>query len=215
MARLNSRQGFPPERAAVSARSRVPQARPARRLRTFQVERLEDRLLMKGDDPFASTAALAQRADAVAFAADATTGSYVPDLAVDELSERFTSAAGLEAWRNEAAVEQWGYLFGQTTYYPDSYWLDCGDIAWDPGLVVPLTPVIDVVGFRGTPLNLSGTVLDTAFSNTNLQVEGVDEADLVETDGEYLYILSGKDLVIVEAGVGDDLQIVSRMHVEG
>ncbi len=52
-------------------------------------------------------------------------------------------------------------------------------------------------------------------SSTNVQVAGVDEADLVETDGEYLYIISGKDLVIVKAGVGDELQIASRVRLDG
>jgi Ca2+-binding RTX toxin-like protein len=50
-------------------------------------------------------------------------------------------------------------------------------------------------------------------SETNVQVEGVDEADLVETDGEYLYIISDQDLVIVQAGTGDDLRVVSRTRL--
>lgn len=36
------------------------------------------------------------------------------------------------------------------------------------------------------------------YSNTNLQVVGVDEADIVKTDGKYLYVLSGTRVVIVD-----------------
>ena len=56
--------------------------------------------------------------------------------------------------------------------------------------------------------------LDTRVSTTNLQVAGVDEADLVETDGSFLYIVSGQDLVIVSAGEGEDLKVVSRVHLD-
>ncbi|MFX0210243.1 MAG: beta-propeller domain-containing protein, partial [Candidatus Hodarchaeota archaeon] len=31
-------------------------------------------------------------------------------------------------------------------------------------------------------------------STTNIQVAGVDEADIVKTDGEYLYVVSGPDV---------------------
>src|SRR4029079_10255431 len=51
-------------------------------------------------------------------------------------------------------------------------------------------------------------------SNTKLQGAGVDEADLVETDGEFLYIIAGNDLVIVEAGTGDNFRVASRVHLQ-
>ena len=37
------------------------------------------------------------------------------------------------------------------------------------------------------------------YSTTNVQVEGVDEADIVKTDGEYIYVLSQGDVRIVKA----------------
>ncbi len=39
-------------------------------------------------------------------------------------------------------------------------------------------------------------------SDTNLQVAGVDEADIVKTDGRYLYVLSGERIVIVDPNDG-------------
>jgi uncharacterized secreted protein with C-terminal beta-propeller domain len=37
------------------------------------------------------------------------------------------------------------------------------------------------------------------YSRTNVQVEGVDEADIVKTDGQYIYVLVRNDLYIVRA----------------
>lgn len=37
------------------------------------------------------------------------------------------------------------------------------------------------------------------YSKTNVQTKGVDEADIVKTDGKYIYFVKGTDLVIVDA----------------
>ena len=39
-------------------------------------------------------------------------------------------------------------------------------------------------------------------SSTNVQVEGIDEGDLVKTDGEYIYAISGNSLLIFKAQDG-------------
>ena len=41
------------------------------------------------------------------------------------------------------------------------------------------------------------------YSTTNLQVEGVDEADIVKTDGEYIYILRDGQVTVVRAAGAD------------
>jgi hypothetical protein len=45
----------------------------------------------------------------------------------------------------------------------------------------------------GGDVKYSAEVGDTDFSKTNIQVEGVDEADIVKSDGEYIYLLSATD----------------------
>lgn len=50
----------------------------------------------------------------------------------------------------------------------------------------------------------------TDYSRTNAQVEGVDEGDIVKTDGQYLYVLSGYDLHIFTAG-GPDTRELSHL----
>jgi len=45
----------------------------------------------------------------------------------------------------------------------------------------------------------SGALADGGFSTTNIQVEGVDEGDIIKTDGKYIYIISNNQLKIVNA----------------
>lgn len=49
------------------------------------------------------------------------------------------------------------------------------------------------------------SVADTDYSATNVQVEGVDEADIVKTDGVYIYTISKNKLYIVRAGARPEL----------
>lgn len=52
------------------------------------------------------------------------------------------------------------------------------------------------------------------YSETNIQVEGVDEADIIKTDGSYIYTVSGKTLFIVKAYPGEDAEIVSTIKFD-
>ncbi|MBI2675216.1 MAG: beta-propeller domain-containing protein [Candidatus Aenigmarchaeota archaeon] len=48
------------------------------------------------------------------------------------------------------------------------------------------------------------------YSATNVQVQGVDEADIVKTDGRYMYIISGGRLVIAYAYPAEEAKIESE-----
>ena len=52
------------------------------------------------------------------------------------------------------------------------------------------------------------------YSGTNIQVEGVDEADVVKTDGEYIYYAKGKQVIIIKAYPAEDAGIVKRLNFE-
>ena len=60
-----------------------------------------------------------------------------------------------------------------------------------------------------------GGTSDHDYSETNIQVEGVDEADIVKTDGEYIYIVSGNNLTIVKAYPPEEAKVVSKTTFEG
>jgi hypothetical protein len=53
------------------------------------------------------------------------------------------------------------------------------------------------------------------FSGTTIQEEGVDEADVVKTDGEFLYVMSGRELRIVRATPPAELELLSTYELEG
>ena len=59
----------------------------------------------------------------------------------------------------------------------------------------------------------SGNSKASDYSQTNIQVAGVDEADFVKNDGRYLYVLSGKNLVIVDAYPAENATILSKTDV--
>lgn len=52
------------------------------------------------------------------------------------------------------------------------------------------------------------------YSGTNIQVEGVDEADMVKTDGEYIYLASDKRVFIVKAWPPGESQLVATLELE-
>jgi uncharacterized secreted protein with C-terminal beta-propeller domain len=49
------------------------------------------------------------------------------------------------------------------------------------------------------------------YSETNVQVEGVDEADIVKTDGTYIYVISKQSIIILKAYPPEEAQILSRI----
>lgn len=54
-----------------------------------------------------------------------------------------------------------------------------------------------------------------AYSETNTQVKGVDEADIVKNDGQYIYVLHGSSFQIVNAWPAPSLAASTKIDVEG
>jgi len=57
-----------------------------------------------------------------------------------------------------------------------------------------------------------GTVID--YSQTNIQIAGVDEPDTVKTDGKYIYLLKDSIVFIILAYPSDEAKIVSKIQVD-
>lgn len=55
---------------------------------------------------------------------------------------------------------------------------------------------------------------EVKYSQTNVQVEGIDEADYVKTDGRFLYVVSGSKVYIVRAYPPEDINIASKIDLE-
>ena len=50
------------------------------------------------------------------------------------------------------------------------------------------------------------------YSKTNIQVQGVDEADIVKTDGDYIYSLSNNDVVITNVKDPANIKVESKIN---
>ena len=102
---------------------------------------------------------------------------------------RFSGLDALEDWLLRHAIDQYGSLFGQ-----------------------PKPP--DIVYLALNDADAGGGSTDS-HSDTNVQVAGVDEADLTETDGNFIYVLSGGKLVISQVQGASPLAIVSQTAIDG
>ncbi len=65
------------------------------------------------------------------------------------------------------------------------------------------------LGAKDAAVPASGLGGGAGFSGTNIQVAGVDEADIVKTDGNFIYTISGKNLIIVNSAKAEEASIVS------
>ncbi len=60
----------------------------------------------------------------------------------------------------------------------------------------------------------SGGERASDYSQTNIQVEGVDEPDIVKNDGKYIYNIVGNKVVIVDAFPASRMEIVSEIELK-
>ncbi len=85
----------------------------------------------------------------------------------------------------------------------------------------PTYPVYWRTNDSGITLSMGGNVKYSAaeigidFSKTNIQVEGVDEADIVKSDGEYVYLAIDNRLVIARAYPPEEARVLSDLKLEG
>ena len=107
---------------------------------------------------------------------------------------RFDSPEAFEEFLLDEALQRYEGQFGQEyryTEYP-------GELYSDSGMV-----------------SFASTAGERIYSETNVQVAGVDEGDIIETDGDYLYILTDREVIIANAWPAEELAIASRLTVEG
>lgn len=71
----------------------------------------------------------------------------------------------------------------------------------------------DMVTGVGAPVPASPKA--ESYSETNVQVAGVDEADFVKNDGKYIYLLAAKRLHIVDAWPPEEAHEIASLPVEG
>jgi inhibitor of cysteine peptidase len=85
---------------------------------------------------------------------------------------------------------------------PSNYWVRGGELGletFDAQVALPT----------------AAEAAETDYSKTNIQVEGVDEADIVKTDGEYIYVVSGGNVTIVKAYPPEEGRVLSKISLTG
>lgn len=77
-------------------------------------------------------------------------------------------------------------------------------VAWE---ILPAELTLGAVSFVATDAQ--------DYSITNIQVAGVDEADIVKTDGTYLYVASNNSLFILKAYPPEEAEVLSKISFNG
>ena len=95
----------------------------------------------------------------------------------------------------------------------NDYWPEPRDFASGGELSAPAMQGAGAA--KASPEFSAETGFSSDYSSTNIQVQGVDEADFVKNDGKYIYILSGDTLAIVNAYPEETAQIISRTDIDG
>jgi len=128
----------------------------------------------------------------------------LPQISVSALST-FSSYEELENYLN--VVQKTPYYYMEISESPR--------IPLPPG-VTPSVYSLYSAGIReGVDVNTFVPQGGPEYSVTNVQVAGVDEADLVKTDGEYMYIVSGNNVTILKAYPAEDAEVLSQMSLNG
>jgi len=90
----------------------------------------------------------------------------------------------------------------------DSRFLLSGSVV-DAGLA---NAVQTYLATEGPVLTVEGSVVsELQYSTTNIQVAGVDEADIVKTDGQYIYLMSDNNIFILKAYPPEEAEILSKI----
>ena len=141
-------------------------------------------------------------------------GVYVPTL---------DSLTGFGSMKQFGSVEELKtYLEDRDESYP--MWYLRGDAVFEISSVKSAVTAADAATSAAQAVSaaaeaksatsgLTGFGFNLDYSGTNIQVEGVDEADIVKTDGGYIYLAKGKSVLIVKAYPAEEAQLITEIDV--
>ncbi|MCA9247078.1 MAG: beta-propeller domain-containing protein [Planctomycetales bacterium] len=155
-----------------------------------------------------------------------------PDQPIETSSDAWREA--VEQMFLERALDQSSHLFGTIDvnsldqeqipwyynyFYPREYVLWDWDVQAMPALVTGTLRTSSTAEGQGAEFVMAA---GESFSTTNVQVAGVDEADIVKTDGDFLYVVSNvggesplHEVVIVDVRDATNPTVVSRVAFAG
>jgi hypothetical protein len=83
-----------------------------------------------------------------------------------------------------------------------------------PGVPVDAAPIAPSSGNASTPTQEAGGA-SSGFSDTTVQVPGVDEADFVKAEGDHIYLLHGPALYVLGAASANATELQGNVAIEG
>ncbi len=127
-----------------------------------------------------------------------------------ELKPAETYEAVYEALRQ--VQEASGYR-GGIYYKDDMLWVEEDSVdSAVPEVMVPTEPSMDSAenGMTG------GVKGDVSFSGTNVQVEGIDEADIIKTDGQFFYVFDlNRNSIYIVSAKSSEMKLTATIPVSG
>ena len=109
------------------------------------------------------------------------------------------------------------YIKNTTQLTQDAYYSTNGGWATDRMGAVPAMAVQESSA-KGASLSgalpSAGGIGSPDYSQTNVQVAGVDEPDFVKNDARYIYVISGSTLAIVDAYPASSASVISKTELE-
>ncbi len=118
-----------------------------------------------------------------------------------EALKKFSSAAELMAFLKESSQESFGG-YGRGIY----------SMTDDSMMAVEKSAAPQAAPSSGAVSERAGA---SDYSTTNIQVAGVDEADIVKNDGKYIYTVTQNKLIIVEAYPAESAEIIAQVTLTG
>jgi hypothetical protein len=127
--------------------------------------------------------------------------------------ERFESCSELETWIRASAVKDIDFVYPPSIGIPGAFPTDMA-MEDSGGARNTSAPAADgAAGGLGT--SVQGESGNRSWSSTNVQEDGVDEADFVKNDGDYIFVLDKSGLSVLDAWPAEDLHEVARVEIEG
>ncbi len=148
-----------------------------------------------------------------------TTGKSGDDIineqtSADDLASQLAAQSQIRKFDDYGELED--FLDQGTAEYPGNAYLSLDMINSDLGFAREAVPSALPMQELKTMSNDAssagaGPAGSADYSQTNIQVEGVDEADIIKTDGKYIYALVKSDLFIVDAYPAEQAEILAKI----
>lgn len=144
---------------------------------------------------------------------DTDTNTSFVDTAVTPVKDQLVAQGALKKFASENDLTS--FLEDRAGSSSDRSYVNTTGIMEDVLLTTPSAAQSDSMGLGVSEETKSSTSASDDYSKTNVQVQGVDEGDIVKTDGSYIYTVVGTSVEIVKINADNSLSIESTIAIDG